>query len=144
MFGDAGRSHVLNLDAAFVVLQRAEVRSAMPEEMLKNIAFAEPVNLLGLIDYAEGRVVSRTLTQKKGINITLFAFEAGEGLSEHTTPGDALVLILDGKAMIRIGATPNVVKVGEAIVMPSNVPHALIAEERFKMLLVVVKKGESD
>ncbi len=92
------------------------------------------------MDYEEGRVVSRTLAQNQGVSITLFAFDKGEGLSTHTSPGDALAYVLDGEANVTIDGTPMAVKANEAVVMPADIPHAVDAQERFKMLLVVVKE----
>jgi quercetin dioxygenase-like cupin family protein len=106
---------------------------------LKNIPMSEPQTLIDLVDYQEGRVVSRTLAQNKVMNMTLFAFDKGEGLSTHTATGDAFVDIIDGEASITIGDKTVSVKTGEVVVMPANVPHSLDADERFKMLLVVVK-----
>lgn len=108
--------------------------------LIKNILFSEPQALSELTDYEEGRVVSRTLAENKGVSITLFAFDAGEGLSTHSAPGDALVHILDGEAFITIDGKGMVVKAGEAVVMPADIPHALDAQQQFKMLLVIVKK----
>jgi quercetin dioxygenase-like cupin family protein len=79
------------------------------------------------------------LIQKDIGNITLFAFDAGQGLSEHTAPFDAVVYILDGKAEISIGGKTSTVNTGEMLIMPANVPHALSAKERFKMLLVMIR-----
>lgn len=110
------------------------------QPLIKNIPFSEPQVLCALTDYEEGRVVSRTLAQNQGVSITLFAFDAGEGLSTHTTPGDALVYILDGEAFITIGGDSTTVATGETIVMPADIPHAVDAKQRFKMLLVVVKR----
>ncbi|TEU12699.1 cupin domain-containing protein [Candidatus Bathyarchaeota archaeon] len=95
--------------------------------------------LVDLVSYQKGAVVSRTMLDKDAGTVTLFAFDAGEGLSEHTTPYDAMVTILDGKAEIKIGGEPFLLGEGETIVMPADVPHALRAVERFKMLLVMVK-----
>ncbi|MGO8820283.1 MAG: cupin domain-containing protein [Desulfomonilaceae bacterium] len=106
---------------------------------IKNITFAEPQSLLDLVDYQEGRVISRTLAQNSAMSLTLFAFDTGEGLSTHSAGGDAFVHILDGEAQITIDARENSVKAGQVIVMPANVPHAVHATQRFKMLLVVVK-----
>jgi len=108
-------------------------------KFIKNIAFAEPHRLVDLVEYQEGRVVSRTFAQTESLSLTLFAFDAGEGLSTHTAAGDAFVQILDGEARITIGDAELSVKAGEAVAMPANVPHALQANERFKMLLVVIK-----
>lgn len=109
---------------------------------MKNIAFSTPVSLSDLVDYEEGRVVSRTLAQNDGINLTLFAFAAGEGLSTHTSPGDALAYILDGEAQITIDGEGMTAEATEAIVMPANIPHAVQAVQPFKMLLAVVKKPQ--
>jgi quercetin dioxygenase-like cupin family protein len=106
---------------------------------LKNISVAEPLTLVDLVDYQEGRVVSRTFVQNQVMSLTLFAFDQGEGLSTHTAAGDAFVQILDGDAHITIGGKDVTVKAGEVVVMPANVPHSLEARKRFKMLLVVVK-----
>lgn len=91
------------------------------------------------VAYIDGAVVSKTLIKKDSGSVTLFAFEAGQGLSEHTAPFDALVQILDGEALITIGGAPQTVTTGEMIIMPANVPHALQAEKAFKMLLVMVR-----
>ncbi len=107
--------------------------------MIKNFPIAEVVNLAEMVTYQPGQVVSRTVTQNKLGGLTLFAFPEGEGLSTHTTPADALVYILDGEAQIEIGEKEMVVAAGEAVVMPANVPHALMAKVPFKMLLIIVK-----
>ena len=98
-----------------------------------------PFNLEKHINYADGSVVSKTLSKKDIGNITLFAFDSGQGLSEHTAPFDAVVYILDGKAEIAIGEKASTVNSGEMLIMPANVPHALHAEEKFKMLLVMIR-----
>jgi quercetin dioxygenase-like cupin family protein len=98
-----------------------------------------PFHLEKHVDYAAGSVVSKMLIQKDIGNITLFAFDAGQGLSEHTAPFDAVVYILDGKAEISIGEKTSTVKTGEMLIMPANVSHALSAKERFKMLLVMIR-----
>ncbi len=112
----------------------------MKTTLIKNIAFSEPHILAELTEYQDKQVVSRTLAQNKGVSITLFALDAGEGLSTHTTPGDAMVVILDGEALITIGDKETSVKTGEMIIMPADIPHALDAKQRFKMLLIVVNK----
>lgn len=96
-------------------------------------------NLENDVAYADGSVVSKTLLKKEIGNITLFAFDQGQGLSEHTAPFDAVVHILDGVAKITIGGQPQVVSKGEMLIMPANVSHALQAKERFKMLLVMIR-----
>ena len=106
---------------------------------IKNIPFSKPQVLVDLVDYEEGRVVSRTFAQNNVMSLTLFAFDNGEGLSTHSAAGDAFVQVLDGEASITIGDKDLDVKTGEVVVMPANVPHSLNAVKRFKMLLVVVK-----
>ena len=91
------------------------------------------------IAYADGSVVSKTILKKPTGNITLFAFEKGEGLAEHSSPYEALVLIVDGNAEITIGGTNHTVQNGQSIILPANIPHALKAIERFKMMLTMIK-----
>ena len=100
---------------------------------------AEAVNLVGLADYQEGTIVSRTLVDKKTGTVTLFAFSEGEGLSEHTAPFDALVHLLDGEAEITISGRAHHLKTGDVILMPANEPHALNAVVPFKMLLIMIR-----
>ncbi len=100
---------------------------------------AQATNLVNLIDYQEGSVVSRTLIDKKVGTLTLFAFDEGQGLSEHTAPFDAFVYILDGKAEIVISSKTHNVDTGEMIIMPANEPHSLKALEKFKMMLVMIR-----
>ena len=98
-----------------------------------------PNNAAELVQYQSGSVVSKTLINKNVGTITLFAFDRGEGLSEHSAPFDAFVYILDGTAEIFIDKKPHQVKSGEMIIMPANHPHSLKAVERFKMMLVMIK-----
>lgn len=100
---------------------------------------AKAVNLAGLVEYQAGSVVSREVVKKPTGTVTVFAFDAGQGLSEHTAPFDALVYLLDGRAEIIIGGKPVAAGAGDVVVMPANVPHALKAAERFKMLLVMIR-----
>ena len=95
--------------------------------------------LVNLINYQQGSVVSRTIIDKKTGTITLFAFDEGQGLSEHTTPFDALVIILDGNAEVTIAGKPHDVNEGEMLIMPANKPHALKAIKKFKMLLIMIR-----
>jgi len=97
------------------------------------------VNASGLIEYQEGAIVSREVLKQKTGSVTLFAFEAGQGLSEHTAPFDALVQVLDGEAEITIAGKRHRVAAGELILMPANKPHALKAAQRFKMLLIMIR-----
>jgi quercetin dioxygenase-like cupin family protein len=91
------------------------------------------------VNYAIGSVVSKTLLKKDTGNITLFSFDAGQGLSEHTSPYDAVVNILDGEAEITIGGDPQTVKSGDMLVMPADIPHGLHAHQAFKMLLIMIR-----
>ncbi|MBN2537036.1 cupin domain-containing protein [candidate division WOR-3 bacterium] len=97
------------------------------------------VELADLVDYAPGAVVSREVMKRPAGTVTVFAFDKGQGLSEHTAPFDALVLVLDGTAEVRIVGEPQRVSGGQVLIMPANVPHALEAVERFKMLLVMIR-----
>ena len=108
-------------------------------ENKENFQKGKAFNLKENILYAIGSVVSKTLLKKNSGNITLFAFDAGQGLSEPISPFDAVVYLLDGCAQVIIGGIPQKVKSGEMLVMPANVPHALQAEEPFKMLLIMLK-----
>ena len=96
-------------------------------------------SLVDLVTYQEASVVSKTLLEKKTGTVTLFAFDKGQGLSEHTAPFDAMVFVLDGIAEILIADNPVVVRQGEMLVMPANQPHALKAVERFKMMLTMIR-----
>ena len=100
---------------------------------------ARPVRLHELVEYVTGSVVSRTLVKNSAGTITLFAFDAGQGLSEHAAPFDAVVQILDGRALLTIGGAELEAEAGELVVMPANVPHSLRARERFKMMLIMIR-----
>jgi len=99
----------------------------------------EIIDLVNSLSYQSGSVVSKVFLKKPSGNITLFAFDKGEGLSEHTAPFDAFVQILDGEAEITIGGKPYNLKAGESIIMPADIPHALKAVTAYKMLLVMLK-----
>jgi quercetin dioxygenase-like cupin family protein len=96
-------------------------------------------NLNEIIEYQNDAVVSKILLKKETGNVTLFAFDEGQGLSEHTTPFDAMVQIVDGEAEITIDGISYQVKNGEYIIMPANVPHALKAIKKYKMMLTMIK-----
>lgn len=106
----------------------------MPNEILHR-----PENLVSFVEYQHKSVVSKALIQNEKGSITLFAFDAGQGLSEHTAPFDAFVHLLDGELEITVGGAAHTVRAGEAIIMPANVPHALASRVRAKMLLVMIK-----
>ena len=119
-----------------LALHHAQVKP-MPVKSQENLT-GKVLNPKDLIAYQEGSVVSRMIVYKKSGTITLFAFDAGEGLSEHTAPYDAVAHIIDGEAEISIEQTPFLLKEGQMIIMPANKPHALHAQQRFKMMLTMV------
>jgi quercetin dioxygenase-like cupin family protein len=100
---------------------------------------ARVMHLADLAAYQDGAIVSRQITKADAGNITLFAFDAGQALSEHTAPFDALVHALDGEAQVRIGGEAFSLRAGDAIVLPAGQPHALSALTRFKMLLTMIR-----
>ena len=100
---------------------------------------SEILKITALVEYQSGAVVSRQITKAEGGNVTLFAFDQGQELSEHTAPYDALVHVLDGETEIRISGKPYILNTGDAIIIPANKPHALKAIRRFKMLLTMIK-----
>ena len=98
------------------------------------------LNVSGIIDYQSGAVVSRTIMENDRGGITLFSFDSGQGLSEHTAPFDAFVYIVEGEAEITIAGNMHKVNNGEMIVMPANKPHSVKASSRFKMMLVMIRE----
>ena len=98
------------------------------------------LEMAALVDYQDGSVVSRTIIERDTGTVTLFAFGAGQGLSEHTTPYDALVHVVDGVARVTIASEEHSVEAGQMLIMPADVPHALQADEPFKMLLVMIRQ----
>jgi quercetin dioxygenase-like cupin family protein len=100
---------------------------------------AKALDLRGLVEYAEGSIVSRTLVKQRSGTITLFAFDARQGLSEHSAPYDAIVQVIDGTVELRIGDQEIVARAGQVVLLPAGVPHALQARERFRMLLTMIR-----
>ena len=100
---------------------------------------ASALDLAALADYADGAVVSRTIAETAGGTVTLFAFDAGQALSEHSTAFDALVHVLDGQVDLTIGGRPLRARAGQLVIMPAGVPHAVKAVTRFKMLLTMLR-----
>ncbi|OGX19619.1 MAG: cupin [Omnitrophica WOR_2 bacterium RBG_13_44_8b] len=98
------------------------------------------LTLKEMVEYQDGSIVSKEIIKKEAGTVTLFAFDKGQGLSEHTAPFDALVNMLEGQAEVTIAGKPSTVKEGEMIIMPANKPHSVQATSRFKMLLVLIKK----
>ncbi len=112
-----------------------------PDKKIKDMdkLKGQAINLRDLIDYQEGSVVSREVVSKKTGTVTLFAFDKGQGLSEHTAPFDALVFCLDGEVEVTISGNPIRLREGEMVIMPADQPHALKALQRFKMLLIMIR-----
>lgn len=105
----------------------------------KNLEASRAVRLETLVDYAPGAVVSRTIAQSPAGTLTLFAFDEGQGLSEHSAPFDAFVQVLDGEVLLTIGGEAVPAQAGETVRMPADVPHAVQARRRFKMLLTMIR-----
>ena len=110
----------------------------MSKSILKNIEFEKVLEMGALVEYQPGQVVSRTLIQNDMVSVTIFSFDENEEISSHKSEGDAMVTILEGKANITIGETQYSVESGKTIVMPAGISHAVSAESKFKMILVVV------
>jgi quercetin dioxygenase-like cupin family protein len=111
----------------------------MSDESKRTVPAGEVFELAGLVAYGDGAVVSRTLMKSKAGTVTLFAFDADQGLSEHTAPFDALVQVLDGRGEFTVGGKAHEVGSAEVILMPANIPHAVRALGRFKMLLTMLR-----
>jgi quercetin dioxygenase-like cupin family protein len=108
------------------------------------IAAGEALSLSGLITPTEGGIASRVLSRTSGGNLTLFALDAGQGLTEHTSPFEAMVLVLEGACMLTIGGTPVRATPGTVVRMPADVPHALEAMETTRLLLVMLREPEHE
>ncbi len=108
------------------------------DKKIKNIPHEEIVTLRELVPCQEGQVVSRTLAQNDAVSVTLFSFAKGEEISTHRSHGDAFVTCLEGVGKITIDGKEYILKEGQSIVMPADLPHAVYGEEAFKMLLVVI------
>ena len=113
--------------------------SSQPAQSKREMPVAEVISLNDLVNYQEGAVVSRTLVNRTTGTVTLFAFDEGQGLSEHTAPFDALAHVLEGEAEIVVAGKPLPTKTGEAVLMPAHLPHSLKALTRFKMLLTMIR-----
>ncbi len=107
------------------------------ENIMKNINKGEALDLREQVSYLDGQIASKTLTQNAHHNMTLFAFDKGEEISSHESGGDAMVIALDGQGMITIDGQAHPLAAGQTIIMPAKRPHAVYAQERFKMLLIV-------
>ena len=104
-----------------------------------NTCTAKAEKTARLIEYSVDSIVSKTIIDKDAGSITLFAFDKGQGLSEHRSPYDAVIEVIEGKASITIGGKENTVSAGQIIIMPANIPHSVEAKEKFKMLLTMIR-----
>ena len=109
------------------------------DDKKNNFPPSQPVKLTDLIEYASASIVSRTITGNDAGTMTLFAFDAGQALSEHSAPFDAFVQVLDGEAELIIGGQKVTPRTGETVLMPANIPHAVKAVQKFKMLLTMIR-----
>ncbi len=110
---------------------------------MNKVAMETPADLAGLVQYQDGSVVSQTLVKEKTGTVTAFAFDAGEGLSEHKAPFDALVLGIDGRATITIASESHSLLAGQILRLPADIPHSVRTEGRFKMLLIMIRSQDS-
>ncbi len=106
---------------------------------MEHLPEAQVLVIAEMVSYQDGSIVSRTLVDRQTGTVTLFAFDEGQGLSEHTAPFDALVQLIEGEAEIRISGKPVRLKGGEVVLMPANQPHSLKAIKKFKMLLTMIR-----
>jgi quercetin dioxygenase-like cupin family protein len=111
--------------------------SKMEEENCEGVK-----NLQAMTEYQSDSIVSKSIIGKKSGNVTLFAFDKGQGLSEHTAPFDAMVYLIDGKAKVTLSGNDMNIEKGDIVILPANKPHALLATEKFKMMLVMIKSVE--
>jgi quercetin dioxygenase-like cupin family protein len=108
------------------------------QDIMKNISKGEVLELAGQVEYLDGQIASKTLVQNKHHNLTLFAFDKGEEISSHESGGDAMVVALDGEGKITISGKEHKLMAGQTIIMPAKEPHVVYAQERFKMMLLVL------
>ena len=105
--------------------------------MYKNIEKEKVLCLKDLVDYCDGQVISKTLVQNNAVSMTVFSFDKGEEISTHSSGGDAMVTVLDGKGKFTVGGKEYILTEGETLIMPKGIPHAVFGIERFKMQLTV-------
>lgn len=115
-----------------------EMEDNMIKNLIKNLEHEKVMPLVEQVQTLSGQVVSKTLAQNKAVSLTLFAFDKGEEISSHDSDGDAMVTVLEGTAKITVDGKDHIVKAGETLIMPAKKPHALFAQEAFKMMLVVI------
>ena len=123
---------------SYIINTRWRVKMSQRKEQ-PSFTSGEVIKLADIVSYQEGAIVSREIVSKNAGTVTVFAFDTGQGLSEHTAPFDALVYLLDGEAQVSISGKPMQLKSGDMIIMPANKPHALKATTRFKMVLTMIR-----
>lgn len=138
---DKAKNYSLKSFGDFKLIEVGEKigRDNMENKMLKGLDYAQTINLAESVDYQENKIISKNLVAKKDLVMTVMAFDKGESLEPHMAPGDALVTVLDGEGKFFVDTKPSIVKKGESIVLPANIPHAVEAINKFKMLLILVK-----
>lgn len=134
-----GRPHSVESDGGLQILYIQVFQKGEQEMFIKNFVQNEVVEICEQITWETGKIVSKSLVQRDDLTMTLFAFDAGEGVSTHASTGDAFVVVLDGSAEITVDGVMNVAKKGQSIIMPANIPHSVKAVTPYKMLLIVVK-----
>lgn len=136
-----GKNYSLKSFGNFKLIEVGEKigRDYMENKMLKGLEYAQAINLAASVDYQENKIISKNLVAKKDLVITVMAFDEGENLEPHMAPGDALVTVLDGEGNFFVDGESSIVKKGESIILPANIPHAVEAIKKFKMLLILIK-----
>lgn len=138
----AGRTVVDKTPVAEPKGQSSPRRTSLPQAPGAGFPTGAAVRLEEIVSYQEGSIVSRTLAKKNGGTLTLFAFDAGQSLSEHTAPFDAFVQVLEGNVELTLGGQLVPAEAGQTVLLPGGVPHAVHARERFKMLLTMLRQVE--
>lgn len=135
------KAYSLRANEEFKIVEVGEKigENKMQEKILKGLAYDEIINLESIVDYQVGKIVSKNIVVKKDLVITVMSFDKNEVLEAHKAPGDALVTILDGKGKFFIDKEEFLLKKGESIILPANIPHAVEALEKFKMILILIK-----
>ena len=140
VFYQSGLSMQLSASGCVQLIENSGFRNGrIMTDQDKKPSVLTPVPLRDLVEFQQGSVVSNTLVKKEKGTVTLFAFDVGEGLSEHTAPFDALVQVVDGEADVSVGIEKHRVSKGEVLLLPADIPHAVHATERFKMLLTMIR-----
>lgn len=134
-----GEPHAIKAEGGMQVLYMQVMKKGEETMYINNFVQNEVVELEKQVEYETGKIVSKTLVQREDMTLTLFAFDAGEGVSTHASAGDAMVVVLDGTAEITVNGVTRTAEKGQSIIMPATIPHAVTAKTPYKMLLIVVK-----